>query len=414
MNNNIKQGLRENWQQFALLVIINSFVGGMLGLERSILPLLAKEEFHIETKTAILSFIIVYGIFKAFSNYFTGALANKLGRKKLLVVGWLMGIPVPFILMHGESWNWIIVANIFLGINQGLAWSSTIMMKLDLVGNKHRGLAMGLNESAGYMSVALMAFLTGYIAGEYGLQPFPFYVGIGLLLAGIVGSLFLVKETKYHIQNEPAATNSLSTNNIFLETIWKNKNLSSVIQGGFVNNLNDGMMWGLLPLILSSKNFKLEEIGVVAAIYPAVWGIGQLFTGKMADHFNKKKMLYFGLLLQGVTILSLLFASTLTHYIVLAVILGLGKALVYPTFLATIAEFTHPLDRPQSLGIFRFCRDLGYAFGAIITGLLADILGLLVPVSVIGLLTLFSGIVIIIRMSNRASQEKKSVMEKMV
>jgi MFS family permease len=411
MNNNVSQGLKNNWPQFLLLVIINSFVGGMLGLERSILPQLAKEEFHIETKTAILSFIVVYGIFKAVSNYFAGALANRLGRKKLLLIGWTMGIPVPFLLMYGGSWNWIIVANMLLGINQGLAWSSTIIMKLDLVGIKHRGLAMGLNESAGYLSVALMAFLTGYIAGEYGLRPYPFYVGIGLVFTGIVASLLLVRETQHLVQEESVVSNTSRLDKIFLETTWKNKNLSSVIQGGFVNNLNDGMMWGLLPLILSSKGFKLEEIGLITAIYPAVWGIGQLFTGKMADHSNKKSMLYGGLLLQGATILSLLFANTFANYITLAVILGIGKAMVYPTFLATIAEFTHPLDRAKSLGIFRFCRDLGYAVGAIVIGLLADMLGLDVPVAVVGVLTLLSAIVIITRMNYRTAQKKLIVLE---
>ena len=412
LNNSVKHGVKENWRQFFLLVIINGFVGGMVGMERSILPQLATVEFHIEAKTAILSFIIVFGIFKALSNYFTGALANRLGRKKLLVFGWLMGIPVPFMLMYADSWNWIVAANILLGINQGLAWSSTIMMKLDIVGNRQRGLAMGLNEFAGYFSVALMAFLTGYIAGEYGLRPYPFYLGIGLVFTGFFASLLLVRETRQHVRKESTASNILRLNKVFPETSWKNNNLASVVQAGLVNNLNDGMMWGLLPMILASKGFKLEEIGMVTAAYPAVWGVGQLFTGKMADHFSKKRMLYGGMLLQGSTILLLLLASTFTHYIALAVILGFGKALVYPTFLATIAEFTHPLDRAQSLGIFRFWRDLGYAIGAILTGLLADMLGLPVPVLVIGLLTLFSAAVIMIRMDNPSTLIKIAVPDK--
>lgn len=398
VNTEIRLGLKENWLQFLLLVIINGFVGGMVGLERSILPQLAEVEFHIEAKTAILSFIIVFGIFKAASNYFTGVLANKLGRKKLLVWGWLIGIPVPFILMYADSWNWIIFANILLGINQGLTWSSTVMMKIDIVGEKQRGLAMGLNEFAGYLSVALVAFLTGYIAAEYGLQPYPFYLGIGLALSGFLASLLLVKDTQQHVQKESTANNSKRLKNIFMETTWKNSNLGSVTQAGLVNNLNDGMMWGLLPLILTAKGFGLDHVGMITAAYPAVWGLGQLFTGKMADHFSKKAMLYTGMFLQGISILLLLLAGTFTHYMVLAVALGFGTALVYPTFLATIAEFTHPVDRAQSLGIFRFWRDLGYAIGAVLTGILADLLGLQMPVLVIGLLTLLSATVIFIRM----------------
>ena len=409
----VKLGLKENWPQFLLLVIINGFVGGMVGLERSILPQLAEVEFHVAAKTAILSFIVVFGIFKAISNYFTGALANKLGRKKLLVFGWLMGIPVPFMLMYAGSWEWIIVANIFLGINQGLAWSSTVVMKIDIVGEKQRGLAMGLNEFAGYLAVAVVAFLTGYIASEYGLRPYPFYLGIGLAFAGFLTSLFLIRETHHHVKKEAENNLVRRLENIFSDTSWKDRNLGSVTQAGLVNNLNDGMMWGLLPLILTYRGFNLEQVGLITAAYPAVWGIGQLFTGKMADHVNKKSMLYTGMLLQAISILLLLVAGTFTHFIGLAIALGVGTALVYPTFLATIAEFTHPFDRAQSLGVFRFWRDLGYAIGAILTGILADWLGLLVPVSVIGMLTLLSAIVIMIRMEN-PSRNKKPTDQKQV
>lgn len=402
----IKHGVKENWQQFFLLVIITGFVGSIVGMERSILPKLAQSEFNMEAKTAILSFIMVFGIFKACSNFLTGTLANKIGKKKLLVLGWLIGIPVPFILMFADSWNWIIVANMLLGMNQGLAWSSTIMMKLDLARVKQRGLAMGLNEFAGYSSVALMAFFTAYIAAEYGLRPYPFYLGTILVFTGFFASLLLVKETQPHVQEESVSSLTPRLKNVFMETSWKNRNLVSVTQAGLINNLNDGMMWGLLPMILASKGFELEEIGMVAAAYPAVWGIGQLFTGKMADHFSKKRMLYSGMLLQGTVILLLLFAGTFMHYLALAVVLGFGKALVYPTFLATIASFTHPLDRAKSLGIFRFWQDLGYAFGALMTGILADMLGLQVPVLVTGLLTVISAAVIMIRMSNPALQEK--------
>ncbi len=403
----VRLGLKENWRQFLLLVIINGFVGGMVGLERSILPQLAEVEFHIEAKTAILSFIIVFGVFKAASNYFTGNLANKLGRKKLLVWGWIFGIPVPFILMYAGSWSWIIFANILLGINQGLAWSSTVVMKIDIVGEKQRGLAMGLNEFAGYLSVALVAFLTGYIAAEYGLRPYPFYLGIGLAFIGFFASLLLVKETQQHVRQESTSSPMSRLKSVFRETSWKDRNLGSVTQAGLVNNLNDGMMWGLLPLILTTKGFSLEQVGWITAAYPAVWGLGQLFTGNMVDHSNKKRMLYGGMFLQGVTILLLLFADTFAQYIALAIALGLGTALVYPTFLATIAGFTHPMDRAGSLGIFRFWRDLGYAIGAILTGFLADMLGMRVPVLVIGLLTLLSATIIMVRMRTTPSVTKK-------
>jgi len=394
----VKLGLKENWQQFTLLVIINAFVGGMVGLERSILPRIAEAEFHIAAKTAILSFIIVFGIVKAFTNYFTGALANKIGRKNLLTIGWLFGIPVPFILMYANSWNWIVAANVLLGINQGLTWSSTVVMKIDLVGEKQRGFAMGLNEFSGYFALALVAFLTGWIASNYGLRPYPFYVGIVLSLFGLLGSWLLVKDTKHHITAETTTSNAPKLKNIFWETTLKNKNLSSVTQAGLVNNLNDGMAWGIFPILLASKGFSISEIAVVTAVYPAVQSIGQLFTGKMADHFCKKDLLFLGMLLQGLALVALLFAQTLAHFIILSSILGIGTALVYPTFLATVADNTHPTDRANSLGVFRFWRDLGYAIGAILTGIIADTLGINASILFIGLLTIFSAVIILYRM----------------
>lgn len=395
---NVKLGLKENWQQFTLLVIINAFVGGMIGLERSILPQIAEVEFHIAAKTAILSFIMVFGIVKALTNYFTGALANKIGRKNLLTIGWLFGIPVPFILMFADNWNWIIAANVLLGINQGLAWSSTIVMKIDLVGEKQRGFAMGLNEFAGYIAVAVVAFLTGWIASEYGLRPYPFYIGIALSILGFLGSWLLIKDTKHHIAAETTTSKIPKLKNVFWETSWKNKNLGSVTQAGLINNLNDGMAWGLFPILLATKGFTISQIGIVTAIYPAVWGIGQLFTGKMADKFCKKDLLFPGMLLQGVTLVSLLFAGTMTHFVILSSLLGWGTAMVYPTFLATIAENTHPADRANSLGVFRFWRDMGYAIGAMLTGIIADIAGINVSILLIGLLTIFSGIIVFYRM----------------
>ena len=368
----VQLGLRENWKQFTLLVIINAFVGGMVGLERSILPQIAEVEFHIAAKTAILSFIIVFGIVKAMTNYFTGALANKIGRKNLLTIGWLIGIPVPFVLMFADSWNWIVAANVLLGINQGLTWSSTVVMKIDLVGEKQRGFAMGLNEFAGYVALALVAFFTGWVASEYGLRPYPFYIGVALSLMGFLGSWLLIKDTKHHVAAETATSNIPKLKNIFWQTTWKNKNLGSVTQAGIINNLNDGMAWGLFPILLATKGFTIGQIGLVTAIYPAVWSIGQLFTGKMADYFCKKDLLFFGMLLQGLALIVFLFADTMTHYIILSSILGWGTAMVYPAFLASVAENTHPADRANSLGVFRLWRDLGYAIGAILTGIIAD------------------------------------------
>jgi MFS family permease len=398
----IRLGMKENRNQFALLVIINAFVGGMAGLERSILPRIAEVEFHMAAKTAILSFIIVFGIVKAFTNYYTGALANRFGRKKLLVAGWIIGIPIPFILMYAPSWGWIIGANILLGINQGLTWSSTVVMKIDLVGEKQRGLAMGLNEFAGYIAVALIAFVTGWIASEYGIRPYPFYVGIGLVFFGLAGSIFLVKDTQLHVAKETISNTIPRLKNIFWDTTWKNRNLGSVTQAGLVNNLNDGMAWGIFPILLATKGFAIGEIGFITAIYPAVWGIGQLFTGKMSDTFCKKDMLYTGMLLQAVALMALVWANSMMHYVVLSSLLGWGTAMVYPTFLATVAENTHPQDRAKSIGIFRLWRDLGYAIGAILTGIIADLISIHAAIIFIGFLTLASALVIRSRMSCKA------------
>ncbi len=395
---NIRLGLKENWKQFTLLVVINAFVGGMVGMERSILPKIADEEFHIAAKTAILSFIIVFGIVKAVTNYFTGTLANRMGRKNLLVIGWLTGIPVPFILMYAPDWNWIVAANILLGINQGLTWSSTVMMKIDLVGERQRGLAMGLNEFAGYISVAAIAFLTGWMAGKYGLRPYPFYLGVGISFLGLLSSWLFVRDTKQHVAQEAISSNIPQLKNIFWETTWKNKNLGSVTQAGLINNLNDGMVWGIFPILLASKNFSIEEIGIITAIYPAVWGIGQIITGKMADKICKKCMLFWGMILQALALLLFVVAATLTQFVLLSILLGWGTAMVYPTFLASIAENTHPRDRAKSLGVFRLWRDSGYAIGAILTGIIADTFSISASILVIGLLTVSSAAIIFYRM----------------
>lgn len=406
MKAEIKLGLKENWQQFSLLVVVNAFVGGMIGLERSILPKIAESEFHIAAKTAILSFIVVFGIVKAITNYYTGTFANKIGRKNLLVLGWLIAIPIPFILMCAPNWNWIIAANVLLGIHQGLTWSSTVVMKIDLVGEKERGFAMGLNEFAGYLAVAIVAFLTGWIAGNYGLRPYPFYIGIVISFVGLLTSWFWVKDTRHHVAKETSSNTIPNLKNLFWDTTLFDRNLGSVTQAGLINNLNDGMVWGIFPILLAQKNFSISEIGVITAIYPAVWGIGQLFTGKMADFFCKKSLLFSGMLLQGMALLFLPFAVSFTHYLILSLLLGWGTALVYPTFLATIAENTNPNDRAQSLGIFRLWRDLGYAIGAILTGIIADTFGIGAAILLIGLLTILSALIIELRMKCNTSSIK--------
>lgn len=394
-------GLRENWRQFTLLVIINAFVGGMVGLERSILPELAEADFGIAARTAILSFIVVFGVVKAVTNYYTGVLANRMGRKNLLILGWLIGLPVPLILMYAPSWNWVLFANLLLGINQGLTWSSTVVMKIDLVGPKNRGLAMGLNESAGYLAVGGVAFLTGWIAGEYGLRPYPFYLGVAFAIIGLLSSWLLVRDTVHHVVTETSSTNIPRLRHIFWETTWLNRNLGSITQAGLVNNLNDGMVWGLLPLLLADKTFNLEQIGIIAALYPGVWGIGQLATGKLADHLNKKAMLVGGMLLQALALILMAYAESFNQFVLLAIALGVGTATVYPTFLAAIADFTHPQQRAESIGVFRLWRDLGYAIGALLTGIIADAFNIPWAIILIGVLTVLSALIILLRMQGR-------------
>jgi MFS family permease len=398
----VNLGLKENWQQFTILVIINGFVGGMVGLERTILPEIAEKEFEIAARTAILSFIVVFGVVKAATNYYAGTWAERFGRKKLLITGWLVGIPIPFLLIFAPNWNWIIAANVLLGVNQGLAWSSTVIMKIDLVGEKQRGFAMGLNEFAGYVAVAVVAFLTGLIASEFGVTPYPFYLGIALVGCGLLSSIFFVKDTRHHVEKETATNKTAKLKKIFWETTWQNKNLGSVTQAGLVNNLNDGMAWGIFPILLSTKSFSINEIGLVTATYPAVWGIGQLFTGKMSDKVSKKKMLFTGMLLQAIALLFFVWATTMMEFIILCVILGWGTAMVYPTFLATVAENTNPQDRARSVGIFRLWRDLGYAIGAILTGVIADLMNIDAAILFIAFLTFLSACIIYVRMQPAA------------
>lgn len=391
----VQQGLKENAFQFWILVLVNAFVGGMVGLERSILPEIAAEELGVASKTAILSFIIAFGVSKALTNYFTGRFANRFGRKNLLIIGWLFALPIPLLLILASSWEVIIFANVLLGINQGLAWSSTVVMKIDLVGEKERGFAMGLNEFSGYFAVGILTFLTAWIADEYGLRPYPFYLGFALAILGLLFSIFVVKDTRQHVQLETKSTQQQAqTKNIFWHTTFQHPNLSATTQAGLINNLNDGMIWGLLPILLFQQQFDKETIGIIAAVYPAVWGIGQLFTGSMADRYSNKKILFWGMLLQGIAILALNYITDFSAYIALCAVLGLGTALVYPTFLVVIANNTTPLQRPETIGVFRLWRDMGYAVGALLSGIIADLFGVSSAILVIGGLTVFSALVV--------------------
>lgn len=395
-------GLKQNWKQFTLLVIVNAFVGGMVGIERSIFPDFAKEIFGIESTTAILSFIAFFGLSKAIANYFTGRLANKVGRRKLLIYGWILAIPVPLLLLWADSWTWVIVANIFLGLSQGLTWSSTVVMKIDLVGESDRGLAMGINEFAGYLSVGIMAFVTAYLAQEYGLRPYPFILGIVMAVIGLLLSVFWVKDTRQHVAAEAQKHGVASSDGVFWETTLRNPTLNAITQAGFVNNLNDGMIWGLLPIYLSqiAFNFDQSQVGLIVGVYPVVWGVGQLFTGKMGDLYSKKKILFWGMLIQGIMILFLPHASSLHTLLIISGLLGLGTALVYPNFMSAVADVTHPTQRAESIGTFRLWRDLGYVFGAIFSGWITDSYGLVPAITSIGILTILSSLFLQVRMKD--------------
>jgi MFS family permease len=403
---NTKLGLKENWKQFLLLVIVNALVGSMLGMERSIFPQFASEVFGLDSNFAFLSFITAFGFSKAFTNYFTGKFANNFGRKKLLILGWILALPVPFLLIFASNWNIVILANILLGISQGLTWGSTVIMKIDLVGEKERGFAMGMNEFAGYLSLGVSAYFSAYLAENFGVSPFPFYIGIAVSIIGLLMSIFLIKDTKHFVQKESQNAIQEKIKGVFFQTSFKNKTLSSITQAGLVNNLNDGMVWGLLPILLLNNGFNLKEIGIIAATYPLIWGFAQLGTGKMADHFSKKKLIFIGMLLQGLTLLILPEFLDFYFQIILMILLGLGTALVYPTFMAAIADHTHPVQRAESIGTFRLWRDLGYAFGAIFSGILADNWGIPTAIVSIGFLTILSAFVVHFRMKDSLSSSK--------
>lgn len=392
------QGLKENNHQFLLLVLVNAFVGAMVGMERSILPEFGKTVFSLSAATALTSFIVAFGISKSISNYAVGLLARKFSRKQILVAGWIIAIPVPFLLMYANHWNWIILANIFLGISQGLTWSTTVVMKIDLVGTKNRGLAMGINEFAGYVSVGLAAYLSAQIAAYYGYIYYPFLPGLFFVFAGLIISLFFVKDTTSFVQSETTHSTIPLLKNIWSSTSWKHRNLGSVTLNGLVNNLNDGVMWGLVPILLVQRSFTIQEVGIIASIYPMVWGVSQLFTGKMGDLFCKKQLITIGMLLQGLAIVLLVAITSLVGAIVAAILLGIGTGLVYPNFLTVVAENAHPTQRAEVMGVFRFWRDLGYVIGALLSGILADWLGLHAALYSVAAITAIAGVVANIRM----------------
>ncbi len=398
--NRVRLGLGANWPQFALLVVVNAFVGALVGLERTVLPLLAEAEFGLASRSAALAFLVSFGVVKAMANLFAGRLSDRLGRKRMLVLGWLVGLPVPLLIIVAPSWGWIVFANVLLGVNQGLCWSTTVIMKIDLVGPKQRGLAMGINEFAGYVAVALSALLSGYLAAAYGLRPAPFVPGLAFAALGLVLSAFFVRETRGHARLEAggAPAGQMSFAQVLLLTSWKDRALFAASQAGLVNNLNDGMVWGLLPIYFAVRGLRLEQVALISAAYPGVWGLSQLVTGALSDRWGRKWLIAAGMWVQAGGILLFVIGQAFAVWLAGAVLLGLGTALVYPTLLAAVSDVAHPDWRASAVGVYRLWRDGGYAVGALAAGLLADALGTPAAIGAIGGLTFLSGVVVAVVM----------------
>lgn len=401
----LRLGLRENARQFAVLVLVNAFVGAMVGLERSILPAIAEQDFQLAARSAVLSFIVAFGVAKALTNYVAGRLSDRFGRKRVLVAGWLVAVPVPFLLMWAPSWNWVLGANVLLGVSQGLTWSTTVIMKIDLVGPSQRGLAMGLNEFAGYFAVALSAWATGWVAAQSGLRPEPFYLGVVYVAAGLTLSIWAVRETHHFVAHEmgavakrDATTTSPTHGQLFRRVSLTDRTLSSVSQAGLINNLNDGMAWGLFPLVFAAAGATLAQIGVLAAVYPAVWGVAQIGTGALSDRVGRKVLIVSGMWVQALGITFTAAGSAIPTFVAGAALLGLGTAMVYPTLLAAIGDVAEPSWRASAVGIYRLWRDIGYVVGALLAGIAADLFGLYAAVYLIAVLTFASGALVALRM----------------
>jgi len=397
-------GLGRNWRQFWLLVLVNAFVGAMVGLERTVLPLLAETEFGLASSGAVLSFVATFGVVKAATNFLAGRLGDRYGRRRVLLAGWLFAIPVPLLVIWAPSWGWIVLANALLGINQGLAWSTTVIMKIDLVGPERRGLAMGLNEAAGYLAVALAALGTGWVAEGYGLRPEPFCLGIAFVAAGLGLTLLFVRETRHLAELEArdfgsaASAPEAGTGEILALASWRHPALSTASHAGMVNNLNDGLAWGLFPLFFAAGGLGVGRIGVLAFLYPAVWGVLQLWTGALSDRWGRKWLIAWGMVLQGVALAAIALGTAFATWAAATSLLGVGTAMVYPTLLASIGDVAHPAWRGSAVGVYRLWRDGGYAVGALLAGALADAFGMAAAIIVVAALTLLTGVQVAWRM----------------
>jgi MFS family permease len=409
----VKLGLGENWQQFSLLVLVNAFVGAMVGLERTLVPQIASEEFHLASVSVVLSFIISFGVVKALTNLLAGRNADRWGRKPMLIAGWLFGLPVPIMVILAPSWEWIVFANVLLGINQGLCWSTAVIMKIDLVGSAQRGLAMGLNEFAGYLAMAISTVGSGWVAAQTALRPYPFLMGLAFVGIGLFVSLFFVRETMGHVELEATQHKKLSQtipfSQVFKRVSWQNKSFFSLSQGGLVNNLNDVVIWGLLPLLALQAGISVEQAAAIGGSYLAVWGISQLAMGLWSDRIGRKPLITGGLLVQSSGIFLFAILSNYAGWMLAAIIMGLGTGMVYPTLLAAVSDLADPLWRASAVGVYRLWRDSGYVFGALGGGILADIFSLEIAVIVIALLTLASSLLMATLLPETLPQHSKSI-----